>query len=375
MTANVRKTRKLRAGNGLPSASVNGSESAAASETTPRIPAQPTIVTPCQGGYGCVFRKLSERNRGRYAPGNIHDEADDHHRAERREHAVHDGGPGAVEAVEDHRELEPDEDEHERVEQEHERLPDRGSLESRRGRPDVRHVAPLQQPAHDHGEDARDVQPFRHDVDEEREENRRRRREDRLVEKALDPDEEEPHREPHRDASRDEEQELENAGRDRERARHDGGRRELQEHEARRVVHEALPFEDGHDLSRKMQPLRDRGGGDGVRRRDDRAEHEGDGPRDSRDERVDRRRDRRRRRDDEAHGQERDREEIRPEVAPRGEVPGGVQDGRQEEQEDDLRVERHAREETGRTPGPSPRRRERSDTARSPCAPGTRAPS
>ena len=41
MTANVMKMMRLRAGNGRPSARTSGSDRAAASETTPRIPAQP----------------------------------------------------------------------------------------------------------------------------------------------------------------------------------------------------------------------------------------------------------------------------------------------------------------------------------------------
>ena len=76
--------------------------------------------------------------------------------------------------------------------------------------------------------------------------------------------------------------ELEDAGQHREMARHDRGARELQEHEARRVVHEALALEDGHDLPRQAHAPRDGRGRDGVRRRDDGPEDESRRPRHAR---------------------------------------------------------------------------------------------
>ena len=99
MTANVRKMMRLRAGNGRPSARTSGSDRAAASDTTPRIPAQPTTSPPARAGYGCVFRYFGKRNRGRYAPGNIHTSRTTTIVAERREDPVHDDGPRPVEAA------------------------------------------------------------------------------------------------------------------------------------------------------------------------------------------------------------------------------------------------------------------------------------
>ena len=49
------------------------------------------------------------------------------------------------------------------------------------------------------------------------------------------------------------------------------------------VVDQALALEDGDDPARHLEPLRDRGGGDGVGRRHDRAQHERDRPAHARD--------------------------------------------------------------------------------------------
>ena len=63
-----------------------------------------------------------------------------------------------------------------------------------------------------------------------------------------------------------------------EHARHCRRDRGAIEDERRRVVHEALALEDRDHAARHRQPRDDRGGGDGVRRRDDRAECHRDGP-------------------------------------------------------------------------------------------------
>ena len=145
-----------------------------------------------------------------------------------------------------------------------------------------------------------------HDVRHERDEERRRRREDRVVEEALGLREEPAEGEADGDAAGDHDAGTPaTPGSDREVARHDRGARELQEDEARRVVHEALALENRHDLPREAHALGDGRRGDGVRRRDDGAEDEGRGPRHARHEGHDDGGDRQRRRDDETDGEER----------------------------------------------------------------------
>ena len=82
-----------------------------------------------------------------------------------------------------------------------------------------------------------------------------------------------------------------------------------------RVVQEAFALEDRHDPPRHRQPCRDRGGRDFVRRRNDRPERDGDGPRDARDHGVDDRGSRECARHDEADGQRRDHPQIGSQAA------------------------------------------------------------
>lgn len=61
----VRNSTRLRAGKGSPSCMTNGMENATASETTPRIPAQPTISGAVQSVPGSRSRTRRESHRGR----------------------------------------------------------------------------------------------------------------------------------------------------------------------------------------------------------------------------------------------------------------------------------------------------------------------
>ena len=53
-----------RCGNGAPASVVSGRASAAASETAPRRPAQPSSVGCCHGGYGSRSRMRFHSQRG-----------------------------------------------------------------------------------------------------------------------------------------------------------------------------------------------------------------------------------------------------------------------------------------------------------------------
>ena len=65
---------------------------------------------------------------------------------------------------------------------------------------------------------------------------------------------------------------------EREAARHDRGDREAVGDEGGRVVDQALALDQGHEPARQAEAGRDRRRGDGVGRRDDRADHERHGP-------------------------------------------------------------------------------------------------
>jgi hypothetical protein len=63
--ADDRKNRiRLRSGNGLPESTVSGMASAAASDTTPRTPVDPSTNGHCQGGAGSRRRSAGESQRG-----------------------------------------------------------------------------------------------------------------------------------------------------------------------------------------------------------------------------------------------------------------------------------------------------------------------
>ena len=131
ITANVRKMSRSRCWKS------NGSASAAASETAPRMPAQPTIVRPCQ--LPRRARCDSRRSIARITNTSVWL----HTSRVTTTAALTASGvaePLGLEGVEDHRELQPDQREQERVHQEHEQLPHAEALQPGRGRGDLRRL-------------------------------------------------------------------------------------------------------------------------------------------------------------------------------------------------------------------------------------------
>jgi len=72
MTQNVRKLTRPRSGKGRPSPNVIGNASAAAKETTPRIPLQATTSMWRQGGIGSRCRNRWLSKRGNQVAGKTH---------------------------------------------------------------------------------------------------------------------------------------------------------------------------------------------------------------------------------------------------------------------------------------------------------------
>ena len=74
---------QVAAGEGLPAAVSRGSASAAARESTPRIPVKATRKICCQGGDGIALAEGRDEPAGQIACGEDPDDADDHdHEAE-----------------------------------------------------------------------------------------------------------------------------------------------------------------------------------------------------------------------------------------------------------------------------------------------------
>jgi hypothetical protein len=110
------------------------------------------------------------------------------------------------------------------------------------------------------------------------------------------------------------------------------------------VVDQTLPLEDRHDPGRGADPPEDRGGGHGVRRRDDRAESKGRGESHRRDEHVDDGPDDDRCEQHQPDREERDRPCVGLDVADRGREGSAEEDRREQQKEDDVGLELDRRE-------------------------------
>ena len=114
-----------------------------------------------------------------------------------------------------------------------------------------------------------------------------------------------------------------------------------------RVVEQRLALEDRHDPAGQPDPAADRGRGDGVRRRDDGADREGDRPRDAGQQQVRHQPDPERRERDQPDREQQDRPPVGLEVDQRGALRRGVQQRRQQPEQHDVLGEldlRHARD-------------------------------
>jgi hypothetical protein len=231
--------------------------------------------------------------RGRYVAGKTHSAHHDHGQAHRR--AVQQELPGRepAKAVQDHRQLEPDQDKRQPGEQKDDHVPHGPALQPRGG-------------GHDRGAEPADVDPGGHRRQHPGEERlapepeqlvpdevghllrrqvRRERREQgdddldrRVVERREGLDDDPPHRQADGDAPDGHHHELQARPPDGKGGpgRHAG--RDPVSHDARRVVDEALALEQRDDPARHPEPLRDGGRGYGVGGGDDSPEHEGAHP-------------------------------------------------------------------------------------------------
>jgi hypothetical protein len=206
----------------------------------------------------------------------------------------------------------------------------------------------------DHRQDARQMQPFGDQPDRERAAELH----DDRGRDVVDPDVEV------EDNARECDREHEAAERDEEQHRHDApagkksGRRRADgdavDQQRAGIVEEALPFQDDEQAVRRAELLQHRGRRRGIGRRDDRAERDGGGPRQSGHERARHECDRRNRQDHRAEGQAGNGAPVGAEIAGGGVERRVEQHRGDEERERELRIEgqvRRARHERERGTG------------------------
>ena len=134
--------------------------------------------------------------------------------------------------------------------------------------------------------------------------------------------------------------ELRRRIRQRKGAGQDGSDRQFVDDQSGRVVHEALAFEDGHQMPGYVEPRQDGGRRDRIRRGDDRPQNKARGPRDRWHHQLERRADGERGGDDQANGQQADGADVGLEVAPGRQQRRLVENRRQNDDQNDFRVER-----------------------------------
>ena len=235
---------RSRSGSGAPASVSSGSASAAASETAPRIPAhadtircaRPTRRARCCGP--AIERPDHVGHR------ECEDEAGtDHRGADERRVADQLAGRIGVEAVGDHRQLQPDQDEQRGVEEEDEDLPDRGALEARLRRDQLGGPPAQVDAGGDRRQHAREAELVGGDEGRVCGEQRDRDLGRRVVEPAPDRRDQEADHQPDRDPAGGRSHELEPRVERREAPAHRGGHGHPVGHERGRVVDEALALD------------------------------------------------------------------------------------------------------------------------------------
>ena len=243
----------------------------------------------------------------------------------------------AREGVQDDGQLQPDEGEKQTVEDEEDDLPHRDPLEPRPRRRQFQCV-PTEVDARAHrGEHARDPERVCRQIGEVAAEDRDGDLDRRVVDTASDLTDHPADREADGDPAGDAEDEVPGSGRERKAAGHDGEHRVAVRDERGAVVDQALPLDEAADPTGEPEALRDRSGGRGVRRRDDRAENERHRPREPRNDGVGDERDEHHGQQHEADRQKDDRLQVRAELAEGREEGRAVEERRQDGDENEIR--------------------------------------
>ena len=250
----------------------------------------------------------------------------------------------ARERIEDVVQLQPDKAEEEGIDDEGEDLPHRRAVEPRL------HAGQLgRAPTHVHayrddGEHARDAERGRRKVGEVAGEKGDRDLNRRVVELAPDGGDQVADHETEGNATRGRPDQPKTGVPDGEAAGDDGDHRHPVEHERRPVVDQALALDDRDDPSRDTEPTRDRGRGEWIGGRDNRAEHKSRAPAQIRDQRMRHDGDADGRRRDEADRECGDLDDVLPQVAKRCVEGRRVEKRRQDRNEHDVGRQRDRRD-------------------------------
>ncbi len=249
----------------------------------------------------------------------------------------------------DVRQLQPDEQEHRVLEQERDGSPVGLLGHPRRRRLQHRRLVPEQQAGHDDREHAAGMDRLGGEVGEEGRDEGQRGVQHRVLDVATHDREHggdaQPDEKAATDGQREVAQDLPHAH-----GRGDGHDRGPQRDQGGGVVDQALALEDRDDPSGHAHAARDRGGGNGVRRRDDGTEGQGSRELEPGNQRPGHQADRERREDDRPDGQDADRLVVGAYVDERRADGRGVQQRRQQPDEHDLGIEcvvGHTRDQRG----------------------------
>ena len=245
----------------------------------------------------------------------------------------------AAQVVEDHRQLQPDQQEQDRVEEERDDLPHRVALHADLRRGQARGLRAHVEADRDRGGDAGEPELLGRQVGGVAGEQGDRDLHRRVVQPLPHLGDDPADGEPERRAADAGVEELGAGLPGGEAAGEHGGDRDLVGDQRGRVVDQRLALDDRHDPAGDADAARDRGGGDGVGGGDDRAEDEGGGPRHVVDHGVGDERDRERGRQHQPDREHADLAHVLAQLAQAGEEARAVEQRREEDEQDEVRLQ------------------------------------
>ena len=259
MMVKATKMNSSRGYSGMCSLTLTGGRvCAAASVTTPRIPAQAITV-------GTVTERalLTGPDAGDQ-PGQVGrrvhpDEPQRHQHREDQQGDLDGGADVGLDVAADAAQLQADQQEDDALEQEGDQFPDRVHLQPGGSRQQVRDPVPQVQPGDHHGDDARRVQALGHDHHDERGEQRHRVVEQRVEDLAVQLGRGERRDQADQHPAAGLERDLPGDRPEPDRGTAERGHRHPHQHQRGGVVEQALTLQDGHHPAGQPDPAGDRG--------------------------------------------------------------------------------------------------------------------
>ena len=264
-----------------------------------------------------------------HEPGNDHDGADDGGGSDELGHRI------VFDAGHQRARLQAGGEEHQALDQVDEEAPEENSLQPGGGADQAKAVPADVEPGSDGCEHAGAAEMLGRPIGEKRRQHRERDLDRRIVHPAPQAQHQPADADTPEDFADDDGDERSRGLTEREHAGAHRGDREPIEDERGGVVGQSLPFEHDQDAPGKLHPAQDRQRRHGVRRRDDRAQHETHRPRQA-EEPMGCRRNRHGGEHDASHRQERDRTQIEAELVPAHRHRGRIDDRRQHQEQHQL---------------------------------------